>query len=262
MLYKFVGGDDDILLDVFDKAVVQGSVKFGAAWAFNDPFEFKFSAVAPPSRESFEEWHLTYAPDKTEDQRENAWDAFSGAGVDWNTVMSPRITMLGSLYVLCLARRWASHLMWGHYARSHHGFVVCYKPAVLDAFQDLPGHLGQGNVDYRADVPELRWFTGDPTGAMAPLIASKSPEWAYEEEFRVVLAGPPVQDALFHTIAPELIAGVILGARAPERLIRRALDLRQRHPDFTVEQVSSKEGQYDLVAHRMDDHSRTIGDFL
>lgn len=262
MFYKFVGGDDDALLDVFDKAVVQGAMKFGAARAFNDPFEFKFSAVAPPSREDFENWHLAYAPDKTPDQRNNAWAALSGTGSDWNMVTFPRITMLGSFYVLCLARRWDSHLMWGHYARSHRGFVVCYKPAVLEAFQELPGHLGQGDVDYREGVPELRWFTGDPNGTMASLIASKSAEWAYEAEYRVVLTGTPVQDAVFHAISPDLIAGVILGARAPEALICRALDLRRSRPDFTVDQASSKADRYELLARRMNDDSRTIGDFL
>jgi hypothetical protein len=59
MFYKFVGGDDAALLDVFDKAVAGGSFKFGAAWDFNDPFEFKFGAIPPSSRQVFEAWHRT-----------------------------------------------------------------------------------------------------------------------------------------------------------------------------------------------------------
>ena len=51
MFYKFMGGvDEAALLDIFEKAVVGGSFKFGAAWAFNDPFEFKFNALPPSSR--------------------------------------------------------------------------------------------------------------------------------------------------------------------------------------------------------------------
>lgn len=58
MFYKFVGATEDALLDVFDKAVVQGSIKLGSATTFNDPFEFKFTSVAP-TRDMFDVWHRT-----------------------------------------------------------------------------------------------------------------------------------------------------------------------------------------------------------
>lgn len=47
MFYKFVGGDEPALLDIFDKAVENGSLKFTSALGFNDPFEFKFNSIAP-----------------------------------------------------------------------------------------------------------------------------------------------------------------------------------------------------------------------
>ena len=56
MFYKFVGGDEPALLDIFEKAVSNGSLKFTSALDFNDPFEFKFNSVAP-TREVFDLWH-------------------------------------------------------------------------------------------------------------------------------------------------------------------------------------------------------------
>ncbi len=262
MLYKFVGGDDHALVEIFDKAVAEGGLKFGAAWAFNDPFEFKFTSVAPASREAFDAWHLIHAPDKTPQQLDNAWDAFAGGSADWNTQMLPRIHLLGSTYVLCLAQRWDSHLMWAHYARSHRGFAIRYKAEVLDELSGLEGYVGKGPVVYRDEVPRLHWFDGDPNESMGPIIGTKSSEWAYEQEYRVVLSGPPQEDALYRTVRPELIDGVILGARAPEPLIRRAIDLRRLRPDFSVDQARSRAGEFGLVASRMDDHSRVIGEFL
>jgi hypothetical protein len=47
MFYKFVGAAGDAVLNVFDKAVEQGSIKWSSATAFNDPFAFKFTFVAP-----------------------------------------------------------------------------------------------------------------------------------------------------------------------------------------------------------------------
>lgn len=262
MLYKFVGGDDDALLEVFDKAVAGGGLKFGAAWAFNDPFEFKFTSVAPASREAFNAWHLTHAPDKTPEQLDNAWDAFVGGSADWITEMLPRIQLLGSTYVLCLAQRWDSHLMWAHYARSHRGFAIRYKAEILGELPGLEGYAGQGPVAYRDDVPKLHWFSRDPKDALGVVIGSKSTEWAYEEEYRVLLSGAPGEGALFRSIDPDLIDGVILGARAPEALIRRAIDLRRLRPNFSVDQARSRAGEFGLVASRLDDHTRMIGEFL
>ena len=262
MFYKFVGGDDDALVEVFDKAVGAGALKFGAAWAFNDPFEFKFTSIPPASREAFDAWHLTHAPDKTPEQRDNAWDSFIGGSADWNTEMFPRIQLLGSLYVLCLARRWDSHLMWAHYARSHRGFAIRYKAEALDEMAALEGHVGQGPVVYRDEVPQFRWFDGDLNVSLGAIIGAKSREWAYEEEYRVALSGPPQEEALYRTIRPDLIDGVILGARAPESLILRAIDHRLRHPDFSVDQASSRGGEFRLIASRLHDHSRVIGEFL
>lgn len=47
MFYKFMGGTEEVLLDVFDKAVVDGSIKFASAMHCYDPFKFKFTSVTP-----------------------------------------------------------------------------------------------------------------------------------------------------------------------------------------------------------------------
>jgi hypothetical protein len=81
---------------------------------------------------------------------------------------------------------------------------------------------------------------------MRPVLLSKSPDWAYEAEHRVVLNGPAGKDALFHTIDPDLVAGVILGARAPEALISKALALREMRPDLLVEGLGAARESYKL----------------
>jgi hypothetical protein len=59
-----------------------------------------------------------------------------------------------------------------------------------------------------------------------------------------------------------LIDGVILGARAPEALIGRAINLRRLRPDFSVDQASSRAGLFGLIASRIDDDTSVLGEFL
>lgn len=245
MFYKFMGGEDEALLKVFEAAVVGGSLKFGSAAYFNDPFEFKFVSHAP-TRDQFDSWHAVYDPGRTPDELNNAWEAFSGPASDWNTCKVPRMNLLEQSYVLCLARRWDSHLMWAHYSSAHHGFAIRYKPEIIDVLRSLDGYSGDGAVTYSSAVPEHHWFTQSPEKSVGALLCTKSNEWQYEGEYRVVFLGEAGKNGLYRTIDPKLIDGVIFGTRAKRALIDKALALQEVRPDFRVEQVVSDAGSYNM----------------
>lgn len=261
MFYKFVGAAGHAMLDLFDKAVVEGSIKLSSAANFNDPFEFKFTSVVP-LRAIFDDWHRMWRPELTPDELANGWEALSGPQADWNSSLVPRMNLLESLYVLCLARRWDNHLMWAHYSEMHRGFAIRYKPEVLAALEVLPNFEMRGDVTYSDRVAELRWFGAPPREILPPVLLTKSSDWSYEAEHRVVLSGPAGQDAIYRKIDPDLIAGVILGARASEALIQRALGVRAARPDFTVDLVSSAHGSYQLTVQGVEDHARTMRGIL
>lgn len=261
LFYKFVGAAGDTVLDLFDKAVIQGSIKLSSAARFNDPIEFKFTSVAP-SRAMFDDWHQTWQPNLTPDELANGWISLTGSQADWNSSLVPRMNLLQCLYVLCLTQRWDNHLMWAHYAEMHRGFAIRYKPEILAALEALPDFEMRGVVNYSDSVAELRWCAAPPHEIFPPVLLTKSSDWSYEAEYRVVLSGPAGKDALYHTIDPDLIAGVILGARVSEALIQKALALRAARPDFTVDLVSSARGSYSLTAHGVEDHARTMRGIL
>ncbi len=77
-----------------------------------------------------------------------------------------------------------------------------------------------------------------------------------------MLTGPPGGDALVHAIDPDLVAGVILGARVPEALVGKALALRKARLDFTVEEVGAPRDSYKLTTHRVEDNVRRMRGFL
>jgi hypothetical protein len=246
MFYKFVGGDDAALLDIFDKAVVGGSLKFSSALSFNDPFEFKFVSRAP-TRAEFDAWHATYAPHRTPDELANAWASFSGTAADWNTRLRPRMNVLEQSYVMCLAKCWDSHLMWGHYSSAHHGFAIRYRSQLIDALRSLGDFWDAGPVTYSDGVPELRWFTAPPAELSRPILFTKSREWRHEGEYRVILGGCTGKEALYRSVDPSLIEGIIFGTRTPPALIDKALALQTVRPEFTVEQVTSAIDSYGIA---------------
>ncbi|NJR80264.1 DUF2971 domain-containing protein [Sphingomonas corticis] len=258
MLHKFVGGDDAAILDVMDK-VLTGSLKFASAAHFNDPFEFKFKSVAP-SRDRFDAWHRQHHPERSAAELENAWAAFAGPAADWNTSYAPRANVLSRLFVLCLVERWDSHLMWSHYTNAHRGFAVVYKPEVIDTLAASADHVGSGHVSYRAEPPELRWFEASPGEMLGPILFTKPTAWSYEKELRIVRAGEPA-GAIFVTVDPSLISGVILGARAPASLIAKAIAARRSRPDLRVQQVSSG-GGYDLTLVEVDENLKRANHIL
>lgn len=261
MFYKFMGGSEEVLLDVFDKAVIDGSIKFASALHCNDPFEFKFISVKP-SRVVFNQWHEKYDPLRSSDELENAWSSFSGKASEFNTNFRPRVQLMGQSFVFCLARKWDSHLMWAHYGASHSGFVVCYKPSVIDVLAELPNQYAGGDVKYSDKVPELRWYAGSLSYMLGPVLGTKSSEWAYEEEYRVVSHGPAGDNAIFENIDPDQIAGVILGARASAELEAKAMAVQKSRKGFSVERVAAKPGGFHLTAYPVDENVRTFSEFL
>ncbi|WP_262691999.1 DUF2971 domain-containing protein [Kordiimonas aestuarii] len=261
MYYKFIGGSEDALLEIFTKAVANGSVKFTPAHSFNDPFEFKFANVAP-TRATFDRWHSIHAPHRTKDELENAWRSLSGPAKSYTAAFEPRLQLMKNIYVLCLAGRWDSHLMWAHYAAEHRGFVICYRPELITTLAEMPDHAGDGNVTYSDKVPEMRWFSGDQDAMATAILTTKSSEWTYEQEYRVLKQGPAGSSAIIRAVDPNLIAGVILGDRAPDKLAEKALGLQKTRKDFTVERIGSMSNSYKMIMRRVEPNVRIFSGSL
>ena len=261
MFYKFVQGDEPTLLDIFEKAVGNGGLKFSSPLSFNDPFEFKFKSIAP-SRKEYDAWHREYDPDRSPEELERGWSSFSGPAADWNTRFVPRQMLLGHLKLLCLAGEWNSHLMWGHYAADHRGYAIIYDAEIVKAVGDLPDFEASAPVAYATTVPDLRWFQASPSEMVEPLVFTKSDDWSYEKEFRLILSGECNPAPHFVCIDPTLVLGVILGSRSPERLIQRALDFQSARPDFLVQGIRSNPSTYSLERHDVTAKIRRYGHML
>lgn len=117
------------------------------------------------------------------------------------------------LRICCFSEVLDSVLMWSHYARAHTGFCIEYSGSEL--FKSLVVLRSLHPVCYRSDFYDA---TGqldtimDPNFAFHVIAAcAKSPEWAYEKEWRLIRPSDVMEDPpMFHLPTPSRI---ILGAK-------------------------------------------------
>lgn len=143
-----------------------------------------------------------------------------------------RTTFQTGYLVMCLSEKKDNNLMWSHYAENHTGFCVEYNYK----------ELGPNNPQTRTILPCIytnimfdateyikRALTEDPGQfnnlfGLYPTI-TKSPEWAYEQEWRLIFPlGPGATDdqRMINTPLPKAIYA---GARASEENIRKLHEL-------------------------------------
>jgi hypothetical protein len=84
--------------------------------------------------------------------------------------------------VFCLSLHADSALMWAHYAQSHRG--ICLEFSVQN-----PIFCGALPVEYTTGYPEFD-LADDGGDASIHALLTKSQDWSYENEFRLIVAAP------------------------------------------------------------------------
>lgn len=159
--------------------------------------------------------------------------------------------------VLCLSQVRDSILMWGHYTDNHQGFVVGFDSdhpffSQRRSGQDEFGYLRR--VDYSPQRPEATF-----TDTSSPVwFSTKSEQWAYEKEWRIVrtlseadhrIARSPFPICLFE-FAPEAVLEVIVGMRSPPSLVTEIRSLAANLPRAQL--FIAREGcGYGLLINKM-----------
>jgi hypothetical protein len=116
--------------------------------------------------------------------------------------------------IVCFASKHECLLMWGHYARSHSGFVVEFAPE-----HPLFSPSEFEKVVYSENRPSIDILD------YRKIILQKSPEWSYEQEFRLVKPLPTLSKALrrdgkekyFLPLPLDAVKAVYIGMRMPEQ---------------------------------------------
>lgn len=173
--------------------ITEGSLKYTCPLDFNDPFDC-MPAYDPASIDNL---HLN-RPDLIQRVAEHHGVSLEEArriGIEnaHKVVGSGEFArgLVSALGVVSLSRDPTNILMWSHYAEHHKGFVVELRIA-MDAPRQLLEGIMPFPVEYQAERPVVDWASGCD---IAQYFLTKSPEWAYEQEERVLTTweGPGIR---------------------------------------------------------------------
>lgn len=198
VLYKYVGPRGFAILE-------SCSVRFTSPADLNDPFESRLPVITRLGRYTRARKRVVFPEEQ---------------GMLANTV--------GRFYgVTCFSEIPDNLLMWAHYAAAHSGAVIGFRTDHA-AFTSLGSLLP---VKYRLRRPALRLATPSQA-SLNLLLTTKSKEWAYEREWRVI--GRREDDTVTNRswlkpFDPECVHVVILGARANRRLKQQVLQWQAHH---------------------------------
>lgn len=200
---------------------------FPSPATFNDPFDCK--TLFDLSNITDEDWRkfLSNAlkeqqPALSHDEHEKTLNATMRTGEfrlkewqqrthsDWLRHLREFNDALG---VKCFSKYADNILLWSHYADAHSGVVLQFDYAVLKNWQYCQ------EVNYTDTFPTFHDFiNGTPEQPSNLLVFQKARDWAYEEEYRLVLhpdmnplKNAQNQDGRLAHIPPEALIGVIAG---------------------------------------------------
>jgi hypothetical protein len=127
----------------------------------------------------------------------------------WNTKKEQVANGLG---VVCFSENNANLLMWSHYADSHKGICLIYESEERPILKWKKYNYYK--IKYRQNR-EIDVLKVGFENAFFSLLTTKSPDWEYEKEHRLItIKGPGPQKSRMASIK-----GIILGARIKENSI-------------------------------------------
>ena len=196
-LYRFESNDNERIKQLLDsKFYISDPNKF------NDPLDFKlevkdktFSSYDDEKFKKlvkfiFEEQVVDdfWIFDEQVKEVISNWYNNADLSVDLEKVISSFKQRVMTFGVRCFMRGYKNPLSWSHYAKGHQGFCIEYEfnPMVLATRNNSKWAFY--HVNYSNRLPELciSELLLTPRQAMEKLFATKSIEWAYEQEVRIV----------------------------------------------------------------------------
>jgi hypothetical protein len=160
--------------------------------------------------------------------------------------------------IFCASKRKDSLLMWAHYADHHRGAVFEFVPHVAKdstfiAAQPVQ-YLRERPLLYRTPAEYIRHthlmtLFDSTMEVINRIIYSKSPEWAYEEEYRLAIPDfiPAPEKFMTLRFHREELAAIHLGCRMPEEhKLRLIVPAKIINPDVKIYQTLLDKRDYVL----------------
>ncbi len=211
VLYKYRAIDENNL-HYTERIFTHNELYFPSKNAFNDPFDCKFDYSFAASDEEIRKYFI-------ENLKRSEPQMNRGGRRKWLSARKKEIggnkfqegarqgteNIISSVGIFSLSEVPNNILMWSHYAMSHTGFCLAFKCDESDPFFSV-AHP----VKYSERYPIVNPITDNDIVRMEKSLLTKSLEWKYERERRIIEyhAGPGVKRFPAH-----LLSAVIFGCR-------------------------------------------------
>jgi hypothetical protein len=197
---------------------------FASPGTFNDPFDshilVRFDLGTPSQiRRRLEDALRMGNPEMPSAEiRKRAKTAYlSGISANHKAVLLGQEQAINEdLGIFSLSANIGSLLSWAHYASSHSGFCIGFSTQYLQmicmgiSLNDTSKVMVMGEVQYTNEYPMIDVFHSDRMRSMRLSLLTKSSEWSYEREYRMLF---PAHPSTLVAIPPEAITRVVLGCR-------------------------------------------------
>lgn len=219
-LYKYISWSDDEN-DVRKNILYKNILHFSNPVNFNDPFDSMLPVIFHEDYIGTEQFHIDFMEamrkikknSYTDDEIRNKAKAFMDdpsqityvpeimtEGVRNQTINYTRISSFTT--------KPTNILMWSHYANCHTGICIGFKTKYFDL-----NSVMIEKVLYSNDFPKLESLKN------IPLLITKSLDWKYENEYRLITIS--INEMYFNK---EAICEVIIGHKMKESIIMNLID--------------------------------------
>lgn len=160
---------------------------------------------------------------------------------DYRRVTSEKMDQMAGILSLSAVRDHT--LMWSHYAGSHRGFCIGFDSHKLIQFMDRKFYEGVflllDRVRYYNDFPKLNPYKMTDTEIFMTKLFSKSQDWSYEKEYRIICDDRPDFALELDT---SILHSITLGAKCSSDDREEAIRL-VRDVGYTVSVEEAKIGE-------------------
>lgn len=229
-LYKYMSIDTAKLI------LSNGNVKFSNPIDFNDPFDCNITIDTDNSEEEIENYILDLSKKYQLNNKElyQLRDTFLNNDNRFNMTINAIKNAKKEFGITCFSKKYDDLLMWAHYADKHRGVVFKF-----DILEDTDFFMTPFHVIYSAKYPKYNYIR-DKDWLSKLLLETKSSDWKYEKEVRVMKRGVGL-----YPIRKNALKGLIFGCQVLENqkieLIRLAKEYNWLNTEFLSSQIKQWE---------------------
>ncbi len=161
--------------------------------------------------------------------------------------------LVDTFRVCCFSKINDNLLMWSHYADSHRGLCVEYE-LDTETYKSRVMH-----VRYQTAMPALETIRLHPNGTLsvnideeARIFLTKSEDWAYEQECRIIIISKEPSEKGRLAAAPAPLSAVYFGIRAAAATIHATNTSLSGRPSVEFYQAYLEQDEYRLRFESID----------